>query len=156
MPFLAKQWNEFPHITIARPGPPLFASVPWNNPLIHQDHNLHRFNYSWNHNHNTELWQGYIFKPIFICNNASTLSVKAPADRWKRHPAETGHSQLKGPVDLLMLTHLKVTSFFLAFSLHIPICVYICESVLLKHTVYSSVNIPLLVFKGCIISTHSN
>lgn len=130
---------------------PLYSHIegaPWNNPLIHPDHNLHRFNYSWNHNHNTELWQGHIFKPIFICNNASTLSVRAAADRWKRHRAETGHSLLKGPPDLLMLTHLKVTSFFYAFNLHIPlyVCICVCAHESVKHTLYACVNIPLLAW----------
>lgn len=156
-PSHAKQWNDFPPITITKPA--WFALAPRNNPFIRPDHNLHRFNYSWNHNHNTAQWQGYIFKPIFICNNASTPSVKASADRWKRHQAETGHSLLKGPADLLMLTHLKVTSFFCAFSLHNSI--YVCMFVSMNHCYwntpkFSCVNISLSVCRDCIASALSN
>lgn len=59
-------------------------------------------------------------------------------------------SILKGPADLLMLTHLKVTSFFHAFSAPNPACVCVCvhELVLLKYRVYSCVNILLLYAKA--------
>lgn len=103
-----------------------YTSAFWNNSLIHPDHNLHRFYYSWNHNHNTDLREGYISKLINICNNARPLFVKVPAGRWKRHWVETGHSLLKGSTDLLMLAHLKVTSFLHAFRRHHPISVCTC------------------------------
>lgn len=80
----------------------------------------------------------YIQTNIYLYNT-SAPSVKAPADRWQRHRAETGQSLLKGPADLWTLTHLKVASFFHASSAHNPICV------LSKYTEYSCVCIRSVV-----------
>lgn len=59
------------------------------------------------------MWQGRIFKPIFICNNAGAPCCQSSGRQVGNAAGgnrNTRGSVLKGPVDLLMLPHLKVVA----------------------------------------------
>lgn len=84
----------------------------WNYSLIQPDHNQNRLNYS-PLPLKKSMWQGRIFQPIFICNNAGASCCQSSSRQVGNAAGgnrNVHRSVLKGPVDLLMLPHLKVAT----------------------------------------------
>lgn len=92
-------------------GSPTWTPIhpPWNCSLIQPDHNQHRFNYPLPSE--KSMWQGRIFKPIFICNNGGAPCCQSSSRQVGNAAGGNKNVRvLKGPVDLLMLPHLKVAT----------------------------------------------